>query len=170
MCSPLVRRLHFYHLLWSVFQSSLYIIILHFWKTFCEQLSMYFIYTCPLTEVTLLTPIITLRKEGDILMLCQAGCKHCNSNSDQKNPLPCQDLNPWPPWNQSNLLPTELSWLDLCTHFKSDQIFWTNFYETISILNIRNNSGIKCTHIYFRDMNWRLFGIKSTFKLFRIKY
>ena len=58
--------------------------------------------------------IITLRTKGDILLLCQAGCINCNSNSDQKKPLPCQDLNPRPPWYQSNALPTELYWLDSC--------------------------------------------------------
>ena len=39
---------------------------------------------------------ITLGAEGDILMLCRADCRHCNSNLDQKNPLPFQDLNPRP--------------------------------------------------------------------------
>ena len=51
-----------------------------------------------------------------ILMLCWAGCVNCNSNLDQKNPLPCQDLNPRPPWYQSNMLPTELSWVDTYKH------------------------------------------------------
>ena len=50
--------------------------------------------------------------EGDILMLCWAGCIFRNSNLDWKNPLPCRDLNPQPPWYLSNALPTELSWLD----------------------------------------------------------
>ena len=37
---------------------------------------------------------ITLHTEGDILVVCQAGCKCCNSNSDHKNYLPCRDFNP----------------------------------------------------------------------------
>ena len=45
----LVRRLLLNHILWPVFQSSLYITKLNFWRIFCEQLSMYCTYTCPLT-------------------------------------------------------------------------------------------------------------------------
>ena len=40
----------------------------------------------------------------------KAGCIYCNSNYDPKNPPPCRDLNPRPPWYQSNALPTELSY------------------------------------------------------------
>ena len=45
-------------------------------------------------------------------MLCRAVCKYGKSNLDQKNPLPCWDLNPRPQWYKPNVLPTELSRLD----------------------------------------------------------
>ena len=92
MWSPLVRRLILNHLLWSLFRSSLYINILHFWRTFCEQLSMYW--------------------KMHLSSGSWPGCIYCNLNLDQKNPLSCRNLNSWPPWYQSDMLPTELSWLD----------------------------------------------------------
>ena len=40
----------------------------------------------------------------------------CNSNLDQKNPLPCRDLNPQPQWYLSNMLPTCPDWMIQYTH------------------------------------------------------
>ena len=58
----------------------------------------------------------------------ETGNIYCNSNSDQKNPPPCQDLNSRPLWYQSNALPTELSKLD-------------NLYQRLSV---RTFIGLNC--------------------------
>ena len=110
MWSPLLRRLIFNHRLWSVFQSSLCINILHFQRTFCNQLSMYYIYHgVELVSCLINTHIAVLLKT---FVWKETFYCFVELVAYRKNPLPCQDLNPRPPWYQSNPLPTELSWLD----------------------------------------------------------
>ena len=48
----------------------------------------------------------------------QNGClfsQHSNSDWFYKNPVPCWDLNPWPPWYQTNVVPIELTRLGFVT-------------------------------------------------------
>ena len=59
-------------------------------------------------------------------MLCGASCIYCNSNTDRKNPLSCWDLNSISLWYKSNMLPTELFWLDSVRGKE-----WESFYSFV---------------------------------------